>query len=123
MIHSDVYNYTCTYCPKKFKTAVQLAGHTNTHKKRFSCELCNRPFSSLYDCRNHLKTHSNLDSLKFTCDLCGAQYARSFALQDHIKAEHPNQPETAEEDYIVEETEEDMMEEEEEGEVAFSADK
>lgn len=28
-IHSDERNYKCSFCPKTFKTAVQLAGHKN----------------------------------------------------------------------------------------------
>ena len=90
MTHSDARNYPCPFCPKKFKTAVQLAGHKNSHIKPFSCHICNRPFSNLYSVKNHIKTHDQNNSLQFTCTTCGAQYARKIALVEHIKEKHPD---------------------------------
>ena len=89
MTHSDARNYPCPFCPKKFKTAVQLAGHKNSHIKPFSCHICNRPFSNLYSVKNHIKTHDKNNSLQFTCTICGAQYARNVALFEHVKETHP----------------------------------
>ncbi|XP_070498204.1 zinc finger protein 595-like [Chironomus tepperi] len=100
--HSDERKFQCPFCPKTFKTSVQLAGHKNTHTKPFSCQICKRPFSSLYAVKNHMETHNNQDSnLKLTCKICGAQYARSFALKDHIKSVHPEMDVEIEE-YIIE---------------------
>ena len=100
--HSDERKFQCPFCPKTFKTSVQLAGHKNTHTKPFSCQICKRPFSSLYAVKNHMETHNSLDSnLKLTCKICGAQYARSFALKDHIKTVHPEMDIEVEE-YILE---------------------
>ncbi|CAO1430821.1 unnamed protein product [Diamesa hyperborea] len=90
MTHSDARNYPCPFCPKKFKTAVQLAGHKNSHIKPFSCHICNRPFSNLYSVKNHIKTHDKNNSLQFTCNICGAQYARKVALAEHVKEKHPD---------------------------------
>ncbi|CAO1424121.1 unnamed protein product [Diamesa serratosioi] len=90
MTHSDARNYPCPFCPKKFKTAVQLAGHRNSHIKPFSCHICNRPFSNLYSVKNHIKTHDKNNSLQFTCTICGAQYARNVALAEHVKETHPD---------------------------------
>ncbi|KOB77225.1 Zinc finger protein, partial [Operophtera brumata] len=88
LTHSDVRAYKCPYCPKAFKTSVQLAGHKNSHTKPFSCTHCNRPFASLYAVRVHTETHARQNNLKFSCSLCGASYARAFALKDHIKQHH-----------------------------------
>ncbi|CAF4931335.1 unnamed protein product [Pieris macdunnoughi] len=86
--HSDVRAYKCPFCPKSFKTSVQLAGHKNSHTKPFQCQICNRPFASLYAVRLHMEVHSRLNSLKFKCTECGASYARPFALKDHVKQAH-----------------------------------
>ncbi|XP_050302627.1 oocyte zinc finger protein XlCOF6-like isoform X3 [Anthonomus grandis grandis] len=94
--HSDVRNYKCPYCPKAFKTIVQLAGHKNSHTKPFSCKECNRPFSSLYAVRAHMETHKRNNNLKFECWICGASYARSFALKDHLNEAHPQETNTVE---------------------------
>ncbi|XP_050302626.1 zinc finger protein 791-like isoform X2 [Anthonomus grandis grandis] len=96
--HSDVRNYKCPYCPKAFKTIVQLAGHKNSHTKPFSCKECNRPFSSLYAVRAHMETHKRNNNLKFECWICGASYARSFALKDHLNEAHPQETNTETQD-------------------------
>lgn len=89
LTHSDERNYKCPYCPKKFKTSVQLSGHKNSHTKPFTCTECNRPFGSLYAVRAHMESHKRTNhSLKHICDICGAKYARRFALNDHIKEQH-----------------------------------
>lgn len=93
LIHSDVRAYQCPFCPKTFKTSVQLAGHKNSHTKPFSCTECNRPFATLYAVRSHMETHNKTNhNLKYSCDICGATYARGFALKDHVKEKHPNVP-------------------------------
>ncbi|KAG5877630.1 hypothetical protein JTB14_030028 [Gonioctena quinquepunctata] len=83
--------YKCPYCPKAFKTSVQLAGHKNSHVKPFTCTECNRPFASLYAVRAHMETHKRENNLKFDCWLCGATYARAFALRDHMKSQHADE--------------------------------
>ncbi|KAK9887811.1 hypothetical protein WA026_000126 [Henosepilachna vigintioctopunctata] len=86
--HSDARPYECPFCPKTFKTSVQLAGHKNTHTKPFSCNICNRPFASLYAVRQHQKSHDKSNNLNHECDVCGAVYSRYFALRDHMLS-HP----------------------------------
>lgn len=89
LTHSDERNYKCPYCPKTFKTSVQLSGHKNSHTKPFSCTECNRPFGSLYAVRSHMESHKRPNhNLKYCCDICGAKYARRFALNDHMKEQH-----------------------------------
>lgn len=89
LTHSDARNYKCPYCPKSFKTSVQLSGHKNSHTKPFACTECNRPFGTLYAVRTHMETHRRPNNnMKHCCEICGAKYARSFALKDHIKEQH-----------------------------------
>lgn len=89
LTHSDARNYKCPYCPKTFKTSVQLSGHKNSHTKPFTCTECNRPFGSLYAVRAHMESHKRPNhNLKHICDICGAKYARRFALNDHMKEQH-----------------------------------
>lgn len=89
LTHSDARNYKCPYCPKTFKTSVQLSGHKNSHTKPFTCTDCNRPFGSLYAVRAHMDSHKRPNhNLKHICDICGAKYARRFALNDHMKEQH-----------------------------------
>lgn len=94
--------YQCPYCPKTFKTSVQLSGHKNSHTKPFSCTECSRPFATLvtfinfdengsvniymkfnfsfllkYAVKIHMQSHQKVNhSLKHACDICGATYAR-----------------------------------------------
>lgn len=89
LTHSDERNYKCPFCPKTFKTSVQLSGHKNSHTKPFTCTECNRPFGSLYAVRAHMESHKRTNNnMKHVCDICGAKYARRFALNDHIKEQH-----------------------------------
>lgn len=89
LTHSDERNYKCPYCPKTFKTSVQLSGHKNSHTKPFTCTECNRPFGSLYAVRAHMDSHKRPNhNLKHICEICGAKYARRFALNDHMKEQH-----------------------------------
>lgn len=89
LIHSDERNYKCPYCPKKFKTSVQLSGHKYSHTKPFVCTECNRPFGSMYAVRSHMETHKSVsNNMKYSCEFCGAKYARKFALQDHLAEQH-----------------------------------
>lgn len=108
--HGSAKNYKCTFCPKAFKTSVQLAGHKNTHTKPFPCPVCGRSFASLYAVKIHAENHQNVDNnLKYKCTLCPAQYGRSFALSDHIKTAHDmeaDETEDAEEHYVIEESQE-----------------
>lgn len=90
LIHSNVRGYKCPYCPKAFKTSVQLAGHKNSHTKPFTCNICNRPFASLYAVRAHMESHKRENNLKYDCWQCGATYARAYALRDHMKT-HENE--------------------------------
>ncbi|KAH9630280.1 hypothetical protein HF086_012465 [Spodoptera exigua] len=110
LTHSEVRAYKCPFCPKAFKTSVQLAGHKNSHTKPFQCQHCNRPFASLYAVRVHTETHSRQNNLKFVCDICGASYARAFALKDHVQQAHnqdqeseasPSRSIPAEEDWMI----------------------
>uniref|UniRef100_A0A1B0CM86 C2H2-type domain-containing protein n=1 Tax=Lutzomyia longipalpis TaxID=7200 RepID=A0A1B0CM86_LUTLO len=91
--HSDERNYKCPFCPKTFKTAVQLSGHKNSHTKPFSCTECNRPFASLYAVRTHMEMHRRpCNGLRYKCDICGATYARNSSVKDHIKEAHNMDP-------------------------------
>lgn len=91
--HSDARPYQCTFCPKAFKTAVQLAGHKNSHTKPFPCSECNRPFSTLYAVRLHMKVHERTNNkMTHVCLVCGASYTREFALNNHMKEQHPDEP-------------------------------
>lgn len=86
--HSNERKYKCPFCPKAFKTSVQLAGHKNCHTKPFNCNICNRPFASLYAVKLHMETHKKANNLNHNCQYCGASYARAFALRDHIRDLH-----------------------------------
>lgn len=103
--HGTAKNYPCPTCDKAFKTSVQLAGHKKTHTKPFSCNQCNRTFSSLYAVKLHMAVHKDQETnLKFSCKICSAQYGRLFALNDHLKTSHPGmENQEAEEHYLIDE--------------------
>jgi KRAB domain-containing zinc finger protein len=98
--HGSEKNYLCPFCPKAFKTSVQLAGHKNTHTKPFKCSHCTRTFASLFSAKTHMETHKT-SSLKYSCKICSAAYGRSFALTDHMKNVHS---EILDDEIVLEET-------------------
>lgn len=93
LTHSDVRAFQCPFCPKAFKTHVQLSGHKNSHLKPFACTECNRPFSTLFAVKAHMESHKkSTHSLKHSCAQCGASYTRAFALKNHVQEQHPDAP-------------------------------
>ena len=63
-----------SYKPRNRKTA---------EKQTYACEVCDKLFSKLFDCRRHQQKHA-AGKLNM-CDVCGRQFQHATSLQQHQK--------------------------------------
>ena len=54
-------HFQCQYCPKKFKTSVQMRIHNNVHTgfRPYTCLNCDARFSRLHHRKTHLEKHGH----------------------------------------------------------------
>ena len=59
MIHSDVKDYECKQCGKRFTHKSHLTKHTLTHSgvKDYKCDDCEKMFSSISYFNEHILRH------------------------------------------------------------------
>ena len=79
----------CFVCGKHFIQSQGLGRHIcSVHEKEsFSCNSCNRKFSSKDYLRDHEKTHIEVD---FECDHCQELFKNKQSLKQHVKTIHGN---------------------------------
>lgn len=89
MAHSDIKNYGCNNCDKKFKSKQQLANHIRVHtgEKPYCCEVCQETFASPQNLFNHKKKHTGAHK-NYKCDSCEKGYATPGELVTHKRIVH-----------------------------------
>ena len=52
-------------------------------RQTYACEICDKLFNKLYDCKRHQQKHA--DGSYNMCDVCGRQFKQYCSLQQHLK--------------------------------------
>ncbi|XP_058118322.1 zinc finger protein 556-like [Anopheles ziemanni] len=112
------YRFRCQYCSARFKAAINLKLHTNTHtgEKPYLCTVCNKSFAHPSNLSVHMKLHSNQQAgveglyrstlkdngeksgpspqpeKRFQCPYCQTNFALAFQLKIHINTHTGQKP-------------------------------
>lgn len=96
------YRFQCQYCEARFKAAINLKLHTNTHtgERPYKCQLCDKSFAHPSNLSVHTKLHSQerikRDGIpsekKFQCPYCHTLFALAFQLKIHINTHTGQKP-------------------------------
>ena len=83
--HSDAKALPCSFCPKSFKTKIQLDIHESRHtgQGKYECSICGKRFPQKGEVKNHEQQHG--EERGPTCDHCGKSFARDAYLRIHMK--------------------------------------
>ena len=88
MIHPDILSgFSCSQCPKVFKTKAAMKLHTTVHKtteeRQYGCQVCQRRFLH----RHHLVVHQRKHSGEkpFKCNACSKTFMAIFLLHKHLR--------------------------------------
>ncbi|XP_072048333.1 uncharacterized protein [Amphiura filiformis] len=81
----------CVFCNKKFETKRDLDNHERVHTgaKAFSCNLCERAYTSKSALKEHLKTHGERD---IACPVCEKTFHKMFVFKEHMKIHTQEMP-------------------------------
>lgn len=89
----NIYNpdilsgFSCTQCPKVFKTKAAMKLHMTVHKtteeRQYGCQVCQRRFLH----RHHLVVHQRKHSGEkpFKCNACSKTFMAIFLLHKHLR--------------------------------------
>lgn len=85
----------CNFCPKTFKSHINLERHLFTlHApgKEFACNVCNATCVTQSIFELHMESHD--DGKPFACDKCGKEFTRKYHLDRHLEFTDcdPNRP-------------------------------
>ncbi|XP_053688043.1 zinc finger protein 8-like [Sabethes cyaneus] len=96
------YRFQCQYCDARFKAAINLKLHTNTHtgERPYKCQLCDKSFAHPSNLSVHSKLHSQgrvkrdggPSEKKFQCPYCHTLFALAFQLKIHINTHTGQKP-------------------------------
>lgn len=75
-------------CERRFVRQMLYQDHLNIHTalKPYTCQTCNKTFSSMYTQNTHEKTC--ILKKNYSCNLCALSYIRKFSLNAHMAASH-----------------------------------
>lgn len=99
------YRFQCQYCEARFKAAINLKLHTNTHtgERPYKCQLCDKSFAHPSNLSVHTKLHTQErvkregqpptpSEKKFQCPYCHTLFALAFQLKIHINTHTGQKP-------------------------------
>ena len=84
--------FKCKECDREFEKQIQLASHSNSHKKEeCSCRVCGKEFDSQTKLKGHLSSHNRKskppkikEEKKFICHFCGLEFDKGQRLGGHL---------------------------------------
>lgn len=96
------YRFQCQFCDARFKAAINLKLHTNTHtgERPYKCQLCDKSFAHPSNLSVHTKLHTQervkresvQSEKKFQCPYCHTLFALAFQLKIHINTHTGQKP-------------------------------
>uniref|UniRef100_A0A1Q3FIG5 Putative c2h2-type zn-finger protein n=1 Tax=Culex tarsalis TaxID=7177 RepID=A0A1Q3FIG5_CULTA len=99
------YRFQCQFCEARFKAAINLKLHTNTHtgERPYKCQLCDKSFAHPSNLSVHTKLHTAErvkregqgavpPVKKFQCPYCHTLFALAFQLKIHINTHTGQKP-------------------------------
>lgn len=86
----------CPFCDQKY-LQTSLKAHLETHSKtknQYSCQICNKEFSTKWNLKQHQWTHANRSSKPFQCNVCPNAFVRENDYITHMNAHKSIRPYT-----------------------------
>ena len=91
-----VKRFDCQTCKIMFPSLEKLDAHNwEVHKKKLSCNICNKQFLNRGKLVRHMKTHSRVRPFK--CERCDKTFIENAVLRRHMKNRHPGETKMADE--------------------------
>ncbi|KAI4457649.1 zinc finger and scan domain-containing [Holotrichia oblita] len=86
-VHTDIKDYVCSTCGKKFSSKTSMRVHMKSHsnERLYKCKLCSyagRTASAVYI---HMSTHENYFCI---CEVCSKTFKSMRNLNDHLRRVH-----------------------------------
>ncbi|XP_067129955.1 zinc finger protein 253-like isoform X1 [Centruroides vittatus] len=87
---SDLQDFICKFCNRKFNNDVSLSNHLKIHNRKTSlaCDSCGKQFKTTAGLNKHKKTHS-LEK-PHMCTMCTMRFKRMYHLKRHLKTHYKN---------------------------------
>ena len=89
---NSIKSFSCEICEKNFSSSAykkQHIGIVHEEEKKFICNICSSSFGSKTELSFHIE--NNHQGEHHACKCCGKVFARSGGLEKHIKAIHESQ--------------------------------
>ncbi|KAJ0051095.1 hypothetical protein NL108_013828 [Boleophthalmus pectinirostris] len=82
----------CTLCYKTFKNMESLEKHLEFHPGPFTCQVCNKVFSSKSNYKTHLLSHTERRDKPHKCPVCGRGFLQRCHVKDHMRIHTGEKP-------------------------------
>ncbi|XP_055542770.1 uncharacterized protein LOC129728358 [Wyeomyia smithii] len=93
---SHGFNYTCSYCPLRFRSYPPLYDHTrNAHTQNsegFTCDICGQKFLEVRKFRKHARAHRNCATQRYKCKNCFKNFQTGTILRRHERIHAEEKP-------------------------------
>ncbi|XP_053695733.1 zinc finger protein 883-like [Sabethes cyaneus] len=93
---SHNFNYTCSYCPLRFRSYPPLYDHTrNAHcqdNEGFTCDICGQKFLEIRKFRKHARAHRDCALQRYKCKYCSKNFKTGTILRRHEQIHAEDRP-------------------------------